>query len=508
MSFGPQVVMPGAFHYDALGGGPPATGVHPGLFRPPGSPSASSSMYLGRSTGSLNSDASTPAPNPKRKRHRTRDSAQLHDWTPAADMSLNGDSGAEDRLEGHDQRSGERHYILAGQIQTPNGVVEKQLEEGMEESIYSDVDYRRALGSKRLHDGIESPVPRRIPSTSIPPPRASQPNGWSSIAFHTLGGVVGRVWEFCKAGAAFRGFHAGGGAGFVIQETAVRRASSAGQNRSNGHAVPTPTDSIQSPFPGGFPESDYSPFYYERESPASRASTRAAKRRQVEDGASNDELRRNWVVVGEAKSEEPLPTFAPHPSPSSRPQRPDILTRRISKPVSRLSVAAAKQQQVSKVSHAGSPSLSHREPASFASPRSPVTYQAHSRLPVPSRPQSPNNVSPSRLSQHHSRIPSPSQGSKHGHRRSHSAASAAVATPAKMKKRGSMQEMHEHSPRLDAEAKRLAEKRLRQEKEADVRINDFNARIRDMIRQGKEALGTTIEVEQEGEGGLDIWEDE
>lgn len=59
------------------------------------------------------------------------------------------------------------------------------------------------------------------------------------------------------------------------------------------------------------------------------------------------------------------------------------------------------------------------------------------------------------------------------------------------------------SPRLTDEAKRLAAKRRREEKDADLRMNDFNARLQAMIRQGKEALGTQIEVEGEGAAG---WE--
>lgn len=56
------------------------------------------------------------------------------------------------------------------------------------------------------------------------------------------------------------------------------------------------------------------------------------------------------------------------------------------------------------------------------------------------------------------------------------------------------------SPRLDAEAKHLAVRRQLEERDADVRMSAFNKQLQDMIRQGKEALGTTVEVD----GG---WED-
>lgn len=79
-----------------------------------------------------------------------------------------------------------------------------------------------------------------------------------------------------------------------------------------------------------------------------------------------------------------------------------------------------------------------------------------------------------------------------------------------MKKRESLHEMHDNSPRLDAKARNLAAKRIKEEIETDIRINDFNSRLKDMIRQGKEALGTTYEVESDYEGGHggDPWESE
>lgn len=57
----------------------------------------------------------------------------------------------------------------------------------------------------------------------------------------------------------------------------------------------------------------------------------------------------------------------------------------------------------------------------------------------------------------------------------------------------------EDSPRLDAEAKHLAARRKMEERDTDVRISTFNKQLQDMIRQGREALGTTIEVEGDWE---------
>ena len=69
-----------------------------------------------------------------------------------------------------------------------------------------------------------------------------------------------------------------------------------------------------------------------------------------------------------------------------------------------------------------------------------------------------------------------------------------------------------NSPRLDPEAQHMVARRMREERAADARINDFNVRLQEMIRQGKEALGTKIEVDGDvgfgGGGALDHWEDE
>lgn len=59
------------------------------------------------------------------------------------------------------------------------------------------------------------------------------------------------------------------------------------------------------------------------------------------------------------------------------------------------------------------------------------------------------------------------------------------------------------SPRLDSEARGLAARREREERDADEQFAAFNARLRDMIREGKEALGTRVDVEGEGDAWMD-----
>ncbi|KAI5861994.1 hypothetical protein GGS23DRAFT_598010 [Durotheca rogersii] len=625
--------MPSAFHFEAPNGGSSLTGVHPGMFRPPISPSASSSGYLGRSIDSSNAYADPSAPGPTAKRKRP----PAHNWTGFGIGASAQDHQRSD-FSGDGQMGGigggaEHRYVLAGHIETLNGFAPTDPKDAMDDSFYSDVDYRKALGSKRPHHETESI--RLNADGADPTLPASQTNnnnsGWGSFALSTLGGVVGKVWEFCKTGA-FRGFYAGGGKGFDIANGAATGATPsqlpAGQVWYNEHDVPTlpPLESGATTTSTGFPQSDLyyhdtdsapatSSFGYQQrtamEEEGSTTPPPAAKRRQISrewntgTTTPGDELNRNWVVVEEPAPAAPAARRRRQGSGASRATMasPDVsvLRRRIvGRPAfpryhASSSSSSSLGRGASSISHAGAAGLSTREPASFASPRpqSPSVGAPHygqygagaaspasvstpaSRIPVPSgRPQTPAAFSP-RLSigggshSHHkasqlqpSLIPSPSAGGPHysspfgspaskpgfgpGHRRNHSGASAASGrllprprdaepasgspfehTGAGIAAANNTTASNTNSPRLDAEARTLAARRARAEMEADIRMNDFNARIRDMIRQGREALGTTVEVEldmedvdadeggvgaaggsRRGRGGVDIWEDE
>ncbi|CAM1503105.1 Fc.00g078810.m01.CDS01 [Cosmosporella sp. VM-42] len=449
--------MPGAFHGE---------GVHPGLFRPPMSPSASSSLsYAGsRSTATPSHDAHA-----KRKRHREEISRSQDDFsqneldsdgffaTPVAQM-----------------RSEDRRYYLAGQLDTPNG---GPFESGiLGESMYSDSDYRRALGSKRPRDEMDSSMSGPTPLFNLP----SQPTdskGWGSFAFNTLGGVVGRVWEFCKTGA-FRGFYAGGGTGFRMSPVGIKQMAVFEEQPIQDHQIPGRFPLVQA-----YPSYPSNPIAPEPEDPLDSGATTptgpAAKRRHTD---RQDDLGRNWVMVGDSatpdrKSLQRRPPF--RPSPRSRNQAPSMATgRRISTPTSRLSSSAASNSRrpSSRLSLAAtSPSIppprastaSTASTASFASPRSP----SPSKIPQPTLSRRRSTIT-------HSPTPSLS------HRRTNSAASTASSRIGK-----------DGSPRLDPEAKRLAARRNKDEREADVRMSALNKQLQDMIRQGKEALGTTFEVE-------------
>lgn len=473
--------MSGAVRMEAPNGAAPLSGAHAGIFRPPTSPSISSSIYLGKSPGSIYSDLPAPASNVKRKRYEPRSSAAFESYE-AMDVDSTGGGRSQ---SGRGLSAGDARYTFAS-VETPHGAEYNRQLGYMEGSTYSDVDYRRALGTTRLP----------CPKSSTPPVP-----GWSMLALQTIGGVVGKVWDFCTVGA-FRGFYAGGGRGYDVVPVPSRS-----RTWCNEHDVPTLPE-----LPGGFPAPDYAPSQPASQTPEFTPPP-AAKRRQVSGNLPNDELRKNWVMVEEPRHQGHSPTQI-----QTTQNRP-VLHRRISKPVSRLSNSSLARETSRPDSRASV--LTNRQPASFASPRSAIAPErpvapgrpvTPSRLPVPSRPRSLSTATSPRLSQP-SRIPSPSPYTTRGHRRTQSTASAASAAPARVRRReSSAQELvDQSSPRLDVRARNMVARRLQQEQETDERISDFNTRLMDMIRQGKEALGTTVEVDDYDDRmgtGNDPWEDD
>ncbi|KAK4099719.1 hypothetical protein N658DRAFT_452860, partial [Parathielavia hyrcaniae] len=553
MSFAPQFQPTGGFGFDPSRSGQP---LHANVFRPPPSPSTSS-YNLAKSTGSLFSDISMSAAQStgtaKRKRTGTRESTPLG-WNTNMEE-------ADVRDEG---RSREFRYTLAGQISTPAGPpagVENGL---LEDSVYSDVDYRRALGPKSDLTA-DFPSGRERSPTNTP-----GLTGWSLFSLQTIGDVVGKVWEFCKNGA-FRGFHAGGGQGYNVNGATV--------TQTTGTPLP-PSPETRCPFADATPVDPELPAYFPPVSPAYFPPTSpayftpispdstprpAAKRRQV--SANNDELK-NWVVVDEPGNPQPKrfaaevkaaaarPNGSPKPRPGYYSQTAASAHRRIAAPSQRFaggtpnfSRAAARPSL--RVSHVGSPNLTAREPASFASPRSSPATPQMSRIPVPIQPspQISHNPNPfalpvpaasstsgrtstasrpsSRQSHTHTRSSlslglsstrptSPTKFANHHqhHRRNQSSSSVpsnrrqsalqlttttttpttpTAAAAAMTTRQGTLQSTT--SPRLDAEARQLAQRKLAAERDADAKVDAFNARLLSMIRQGREALGTRVEVE-------------
>lgn len=560
MAFGNQFHMPGSYQFE--GPGASSAALNADMFRPPISPS-SSTYNLAKSTGSLLSDNSLATNNTTYAARLGR--KRTHDESTARGAYLH-HGNRESPME--DSTRGQHHYTLAGQIETP-GTQASPKEGLLDESMYSDADYRRALGSKRPHDEADMSPPLGFTGLVNPEmgdsltPRTA---GWTTFAFQAIGGVVGKVWEFCKGGAgAFRGFQAGGGKAYVLNGQPVPTLSPVEPN----HALSSnPEETPISPS-ATYPQSDIpnytSPIQYDNQNfgqaeeepePDTTLEQPAAKRRQTGLAYENDELRRNWVMVEE---DEPLSTptrsapsihrsptastpssripAARRPSMSSRLQQPRVSTpgRRISVPSPRFSgdrssipmQTTPRTSMASVASYAGnsnSPSLSAREPASFASPRSPDQAVSpnpftpvSSRIPQPKgfgpnpfaniRTASPiqPRVSPSRPTSRQSINQSPLTtnpfvskiATPNGHRKSASTTSVGSARGRQSLSFENPNKIQTTSPRLDNEGKKLATKRFAAEKRADSRLDRLNAELQGLIRQGQEALGTTFDVDME-----------
>lgn len=490
--------MPGAFHSE---------GVHPGMFRPPPSKSpcsASNSGYLPstRTSGGIDDNGTF-------KRKRFRDDG-FSKTTPAADdrddlfvntMNTTPNAG----------RWGGRHYTLAGQLDTPGG----DGAEMMGESMYSDSDYRRMLGSKRSRAEADLTPAHESFRSSIFPPSMTQEQSqlqtapapsttWGSFAVS----VVGRLWQFCTVGT-FKGFHAGGGRGYEMKpsmdDVSMFQDDYTGEQKQNPYSLEREGRQVPGYFPPGAEDTD--PYAGESRS-SSPAGRPAAKRRQTR--TPNDDLGNNWVMVGDTGVAESSPARRQNTSvfqqaaasPRNRNSRPSVTTgRRISTPNVRRSVVS-RPSLASTPTVTGVPQLpaSTASSASYASPRP----ASPSKIPVytPSSSFSPTKQAPARRT-----LGGPTTSS---HRRTNSAASLAsgrVSTTRRNTSSAGEDDHHEQhvdsSPRLSVEAKKLAARRRREADDADVRMSVLNQQLQDMIRQGKEALGTRIEVD--GDGG---WEDD
>ncbi|KYK61381.1 hypothetical protein DCS_02523 [Drechmeria coniospora] len=439
-----------------------ADAVHQGLFRPPvPSPSPASSGYLA---------AHRPAPaaidssTPKRKRNGDGDVTHTFYY---------GDDCRDHRAAvlgsaGHHLA---RAYTLAGQLGTPQVVAD----DALGESMYSDANYRKCLGSKRPREEVDAADAAGPTSLYTLPAQPLPSRRWSAAAMSTIGGVVGKVWEFCKAGA-FKGFYAGGGAAHEMAawEEEWRCGAACAPGHGHGHWASRP-----------LPHGDIH-FRCEVEdghvlgTGPSTPTARPAKRRQT---GPADELGQNWVMVQEA---------GVHRSTTGR---------RIA-----AGTATPRRAHVHERAAPASPVLDTRRPASSASFASPRPSSASRAYPTASASPTCHGRSAASHSRRRSMIPLPSQPSS-SRQRAHSNASTATCTAPEGRERDVNVRL-DASPRLDAEARMLAKRRRVEERNTDVRMTAFNKKLQDMIRQGQEALETTIEIGSNGNQGLAGWEDD
>ncbi|PMD46948.1 hypothetical protein L207DRAFT_149652 [Hyaloscypha variabilis F] len=494
--------MPGAFNFHPREpAAPRLSGAKSHIFQPPRTPSASasSSLILTRSTQSVMSISSagdTGRLKPVARKRTLEDyNGGEREQTPRGGEGYFGwevEGRGANAVEGDGWMPASprpfvnTRYALAGGMDTPSLAAAREVELGTES--YNDDGYRRSLGE------VERPAMTRRglfgehEDPSLFPMEQDfgrEANGrgrygdsprsaaWSKTAISVAGAVVGKVWEFCRNSTAiFSGFHAGGGTGYRLNPEDTARNFEVIEEEKYSYDGREGT-----PLPGQYPpeELEFIGDYMDNPTPE-HTPPRPSKRRQVSYNSNptpnENELAKNWVVV------PPVPVIstpsksqrstgvARYSMPTSSSSARRSVVANTSRPASRAAFGTtprAKSTLTSRVSHAGSPALTITRGASYASPRhSPSTSFSSSRIPV-----ARSGVSPSR-----------------------SGTGGAVESPAAK------------------EAARWAALKRKEEREQDESLRRLDRQLKDLIREGKEALGTKIEVEIEDEvprGGVKKW---
>ncbi|KAL8698103.1 MAG: hypothetical protein Q9201_006757 [Fulgogasparrea decipioides] len=409
---------------------PPKLDVNVGarshFFQPP-TPSAVETLQ--HSTTSLGSEDATASTSRKRSRHQyslsdsaTPCSAVTRSWvTP---------SGYGTPTVTSPVPFANTRYRLAGGLDTPTAALAASLEFDSTDSTLPSLALRG--GSRSKHRGISSGeyfpyVPSALPREANGRPRIyrkrSTNDGWGRTIYSVIG-AAGKVWDFCRNGA-FRGFYAGKGPGYALTASSHGATEEPLQWHDMGEkdSVFDESGGLVS-IPGRFPEEDFIEDYMSLDH---RGTTpRAAKKIQRSKGEG--EMRDNWVMVGRTptSSREGSPVrLSGRKIPASNASGRRPMTSNGRRPM-------LSAHRPSLTSHAGSPGMRLDRPASFASPRSPVTS--------PKR-ESPVNV-----------------------------------------------DVQRHAARI-----------RRRELEEDANLKRFNQQLKAMIRQGKEALRTTVEVADESD---------
>ncbi|KAI9709865.1 MAG: hypothetical protein M1812_007573 [Candelaria pacifica] len=435
----PHPHIPGSFVADKDHILPPKLDTNVGarshIFQPPRTPSASSSLCLSRA--SLATESITTS------RKRPRHEGPVDEYAiPYANtepswsalQSVNSSTATSTGAVSPAPFVNTR-YRLAGGLDTPTTAAAADYEKEDSRLTPFEARYRRQWGNSENKQTYGRQDESYFPATPLALAQERNgrsrlrvsPNGsgdgWGRVVYSVVGGVAGKVWEFCRAGA-FRGFYAGGGTGFHIRSPwqYQQDVGSSWQVVDEKRTPSWPATRSPTPLPGQFPVEDYIPDYMSQD----HTPPRAAKRIQREKGTG--ELRHSWVMV------------PPSDQPDSREASPSRLSTR------KIPVASAAGRKAavglrhgkrpvlsasrpSTGSHAGSPAMLASKPASYASPRSP-------------------------------------------------ASASKIASP------------------VSLEAQRYAAKLRKGEKETDASMRKLNQQLKLMIREGKEALGSKVEVEE------------
>ncbi|EEH41823.1 hypothetical protein PAAG_03744 [Paracoccidioides lutzii Pb01] len=295
--------------------------------------------------------------------------------------------------------------------------------------------------------------------------------GWGSAVIKIVGGVAVKVWDLCWPGP-FRGFYAGGGKGYEMPSEQLPPLSS--QASTMPRLVDAGSRQNVCEKDGDFSSGDKrtdGPINVPGQFPAASITNSQRYLHSV----NHDELQGNWVLVRKGKSAREEEALSPSSSSytSARnmpPESNSIYHHPVSTP-RRIAVGRLARRQTL-IPMASRPSSSYSS-----------SHHLYSNT------NDTNNNNNNLTHRHH-----------HHHHFSRKNASSSPFEPNRSRgptKQGS-------SP-VSLEAQRYAAKAKRREREEDASIRRLNQQLKAMIKEGREALGTTIEIEDDGMD-VDEWD--
>ena len=463
---------PGSFTFESTL--PPKLDINVGakshFFQPPKTPSASGSLQLSRVAQSGQDER--PSTASKRKRSSRGSIAA----TPEASMPVKSKSWPNVRYESPAPLANSQ-YQLAGGSDTPTTEIAAAIEQDLlplPDMPSQCGRWLRPLDAPEIHDYFGQG--QDCTATALGRERNGHPRIPASIQRrYGLGkavyNVAGKVWEFCRS-TAFNGFFAGGGRGYELK-TVSCYGHEGEEKMWQDTGEEDGLSDLNKPIPGRFPEEDFIPDYMSFDhSESSPSSQYPAKRIHRDKSEDEESMSTSWMVVTHT------PTSIHERSPSSRR-------------------AIRDNALYTSASHASS------------SPTRKIASRSHHQrtrpmIPAPSSSFARCSPSPTRSRQHHHRTNNSTANIASSTVASFASPRSSTSSPCKSNSRHlpSPRRSHESttsimnvpSP-LSPEVQRHAARLRRREFEEDANLKRFNAQLKAMIREGKEALGTRVEVE-------------
>lgn len=353
------------------------------------------------------------------------------------------------------------NYFLKDGLDTPGGW------EAQQDDLFHMADTERDYRLNRFTK--QSDIPQTPTQSSNHNPLGLQPSsqtisGWHlrKTAWAVTGGLAGKIFNFCW-NTTFRGFSAGGGVAYHLDTATLRTIAYATKGNPSGAKDVFSSEYEKEEAPGAFPEQSGSASCTSR--PRLRqGSSYTPTQKQPRPGLGDSTRSNSWVLVEHEQDDEGMK------SPARKR--------------SRASIAGGSRKQASR------PLMSvHRASggASYASSRSRTSSYSGTQTRA-NQAQLAMSPTKSLLSEDNQHRPSHSSVAS-SHRRQSSLAA-------------------EHQSPASPEIESYQRQKRREDKKQNADFRRLNAQLQDMIRQGKEALGSKVEIVNDAETDEGFYDDD